>query len=397
MSGLVLKDAVAHTIGGGWGEDSAAPGLEPVRVIRGADFPAADMRDLQGLPHRFEVARNVPSRTLATDDIVLEISGGTKDRPTGRVVRITESMVADTECPLIPASFCRLIRINPAVAVPAFVFYVLRLLHTTGGTWAFQNQSTGLSNFQFRLFADTFELPSIAMREQRSIADLLGALDDRIASSSRLVAIADDLATARFLGVTDGGRVDLGSIAQIVMGSSPPGASYNETGSGTPFFQGVRDFGVRWPRQRVWTNAPVRTAEEGDVLLSVRAPIGTTNVAPTRLCIGRGLASVRSTSGRPHTLFYQLRGEPGLWAPFESEGTVFGSVTRAQLTAVQVRAVDPAAAEALESDLSALERIIAGELVVQDRLTATRDALLPLLMSGKLRVRDAEKVVSDVV
>ena len=87
----------------------------------------------------------------------------------------------------------------------------------------------------------------------------------------------------------------LGDICEITMGQSPPGESYNETGEGVPFFQGVRDFGFRFPSRRIYCTAPApaRFAAEGDVLLSVRAPVGSLNVAKERSAIGRGVAAIR--------------------------------------------------------------------------------------------------------
>jgi len=80
-------------------------------------------------------------------------------------------------------------------------------------------------------------------------------------------------------------EVTLADVAEIRMGHSPPGHTYNETGSGLPFFQGSKDFGERFPTPRVFCTAPDgRVAEPGDVLLSVRAPIGRTNVANVAAC-----------------------------------------------------------------------------------------------------------------
>ncbi len=85
----------------------------------------------------------------------------------------------------------------------------------------------------------------------------------------------------------------LKDIAQIVMGQSPDSASYNDNCDGLPFFQGNADFGEVYPTERVWCNDPKKTAEPGDILISVRAPIGALNYAKDKCCIGRGLAAIR--------------------------------------------------------------------------------------------------------
>jgi len=85
----------------------------------------------------------------------------------------------------------------------------------------------------------------------------------------------------------------LSEVCNIIMGQSPPGNTYRKTPDGLPFFQGKADFGLRHPIARVWCIEPTRIAEQGDILLSVRAPVGPTNVADIECCIGRGLAAIQ--------------------------------------------------------------------------------------------------------
>src|SRR5260370_27276333 len=85
----------------------------------------------------------------------------------------------------------------------------------------------------------------------------------------------------------------LSEACEVVMGQSPPSSSYNSRGDGLPFFQGKIDFYPTYPRVRVYCNQPSRVALPGDVLISVRAPVGPTNLADRKCCIGRGLAELR--------------------------------------------------------------------------------------------------------
>lgn len=158
------------------------------------------------------------------------------------------------------------------------------------------------------------KLPSLA--EQRAIAELLEALDDKVAANSRVIAASDRLADGLTTSAFAPTMISLSAVATVTMGSSPPGSSYNEDGIGTPFYQGVRDFGVRFPRRRVWTTSPARLAGATDTLLSVRAPVGRTNLSREKLCLGRGLAGLRSKKGRPMTLFHQIRAANHAWAPY---------------------------------------------------------------------------------
>ena len=154
---------------------------------------------------------------------------------------------------------------------------------------------------------------------------------------------------------------------------------------------------MRFPTNRVWTTGPVRFAEPFDTLLSVRAPVGRVNLARERTCIGRGIASVKSRIGHPYSNFHVLRNDLETWAPYEAEGTVFGSINKSQLESLAMPSIPSEKADELEQKLESLEHRIASALDENLALAATRDALLPQLMSGALRVKDAEKVLEEVV
>ena len=95
----------------------------------------------------------------------------------------------------------------------------------------------------------------------------------------------------RFVG--DRRLVELGSICELVMGQSPSSDTYNADGEGLPFYQGNADFGEKNPIPHVWCTEPKKVAEKGDILVSVRAPIGAINIASEQCCIGRGVAAIR--------------------------------------------------------------------------------------------------------
>ena len=82
-------------------------------------------------------------------------------------------------------------------------------------------------------------------------------------------------------------------VASVILGQSPPSSAYNEAGDGLPFFQGKVDFGLIHPTPRVWCNAGRKFATAGDILISVRAPVGDVNVARDHCAIGRGIAAIR--------------------------------------------------------------------------------------------------------
>ena len=118
----------------------------------------------------------------------------------------------------------------------------------------------------------------------------------------------------------------LREISDIVLGQSPPSSTYNTSGKGLPFYQGKLEFGETYPTPRKWCTAPKKIAETGDVLISVRAPVGPTNICPEKSCVGRGLAAIRALGGiEPLFTLYLMR-------TFENEiagkgtGTTFNAI-----------------------------------------------------------------------
>lgn len=128
----------------------------------------------------------------------------------------------------------------------------------------------------------------------------------------------------------------LPDVAEIIMGQSPPGDTYNEAVDGLPFFQGKAEFGEVSPTPKKWCNAPKKIAEAGDILMSVRAPVGPTNLASTQCCIGRGLAAIRANPELldPSYLRFALRhAEPHLASM--GQGSTFAAIGRAELAKVE--------------------------------------------------------------
>lgn len=126
-------------------------------------------------------------------------------------------------------------------------------------------------------------------------------------------------------------RVPLTDIADVIMGQSPPGSTYNTTGQGLPFFQGKAEFGDLYPHPGKWCTAPTKVAEPADVLISVRAPVGPTNLCRERSAIGRGLAAVRPREGVPSRyLLYALRASAHE-LQVRSTGSTFAAISGAVL------------------------------------------------------------------
>lgn len=178
----------------------------------------------------------------------------------------------------------------------------------------------------------------------------------------------------------------LSDIANITMGQSPDGSSYNDVGKGTIFYQGSTDFGIRFPSVRIYTTSPGRFAKKGDILMSVRAPVGDTNIANTDCCIGRGLAALNSKIGSITHLYFILRDLKAKFDKLNAIGTTFGAITKDELFSLPI--VKPTDKilnqyEEICSPIFDKQLIIGSEI---ERFTHLRDSLLPMLMNGQVTV-----------
>src|SRR4030042_7073723 len=128
----------------------------------------------------------------------------------------------------------------------------------------------------------------------------------------------------------------LGDVCEIIAGQSPPGITYRNKPEGLPFFQGKADFGLIYPVAQVWCVEPIKLALPGDILISVRAPVGPTNVADVKCCIGRGLAAIRCGEDveKDFILFALRFLEPGLVA--KGAGSTFKAINIDDLQKLQM-------------------------------------------------------------
>jgi len=175
------------------------------------------------------------------------------------------------------------------------------------------------------------------------------------------------------------GEVQLGEVAEIIMGQSPPGETYNERGYGLPFFQGVADFNYRHPTPRVFCTAPSRIALPGDILLSVRAPIGRVNVADRRSAIGRGLSIIRPRDPEDgRYIEFVLRMLETAWQAIEGSGSVFGNATRKDLETLRVPWPSADARRAIAHILGTLD----DKIELNRRMSETLEAMARALFKS---------------
>ena len=128
----------------------------------------------------------------------------------------------------------------------------------------------------------------------------------------------------------------LKEVARITMGQSPDSSSYNNEKDGLPFFQGNADFGEIYPNERVWCNNPKKTAEPGDILISVRAPIGALNYAKDRCCIGRGLAAIAIDDEADSNYIFHLLKARNIELNNQGTGSTFKAIGKSVLEDLKV-------------------------------------------------------------
>ncbi len=318
--------------------------------------------------------------------------------------------------------------IDPQKADPRYVYYVFS--NPAEKEYIAANAiQTGVPHTNLtQLRLHPISLPPLD--EQRTIASVLGALDDKIEQNRRTALALERLARAifrawfvdfepvkakaagaaafpsmpqevfdalptRFID-SDLGPVPAGwevkaldECVHLTMGQSPPSEYYNEHGEGLPFHQGVTDYGFRFPTHRVYCTTDGRLAEPRDVLVSVRAPVGRINVADRRLVLGRGLAGLRHRHDRQSFLLHQLC---HVFAEEDAigDGTIYKAVTKKFLSQMPTLSPPDEVEGAFDDLARPLDDLVAASESESRKLAEMRDYLLPRLLGGSVRVEVAD-------
>ncbi|MBN2548707.1 MAG: restriction endonuclease subunit S [Anaerolineales bacterium] len=273
------------------------------------------------------------------------------------------------------------------------------------------------------------------LSDQHAIARILGALDDKIELNRRMNRTLEEMAQAIFKSwfvdfdpvvarsqgrqpygmsaetaelfptvlhseeegiIPDGWRIGtVHEVFDLTMGQSPPGKTYNEAGDGIAFYQGRTDFGLRYPTPRVYCTAPTRYANTGDTLISVRAPVGDINMALEKCSIGRGLATIRHKLGHRSYTYYSMRFLRSEFDVFEGEGTLFGSISGEGFRNIKIIIPPPEVINEFENRSYPIDQSIENNERQSATLASIRDALLPKLLSGQLRVRNVDQYIEQ--
>jgi len=318
---------------------------------------------------------------------------------------------------LVLLSSIAILRPNPKRVIPAFLRYYL--------------SCSTIREYMKNAFTTGAAIPRVVLKDfkkvvirlppvesQKIICSVVSAYDDLIENNTRRIKILEAMAQAiyrewfvnfRFPGhkkvkivnssmgkIPEGWKAKrLADVCSILMGQSPKSEYYNEEGSGLPFHQGVTDFGKRYPSTRVFCTITARVADPGDILFSVRAPVGRINLADCKIVIGRGLSAIRNLEGFQCFTFYQLK-EIFSKEDMIGGGTIFKAVTRGDMEGIEC--IYPPTDTLLRFEKVSVP--ISEQLAVLDRknknLRQTLDLLLPKLISGELDVSELDIKTEEI-
>jgi hypothetical protein len=182
MTSVPIRDVVADIQSGDWGSPEGGGELREFTVLRATDFARAASGDLSMAPRRFLRPRSLERRRLQQDDLLVEMSGGSADQPTGRLLRVPHMRGASVSF----SNFLKRLRLMPCVDPGYFSMYWL-YLYSRGATRPYEKRTTGIRNFDLSNFLDTESIPLPALDQQRRVGRILTAI--RRASTTAQIAV----------------------------------------------------------------------------------------------------------------------------------------------------------------------------------------------------------------
>ena len=326
-------------------------------------------------------------------DVLFALTGDpvNKNNPLSWVGRV--SVYEDDQLALLNQRVCKLV---PKEGLNAkYIYYYFRAFNNFYALASIAKGSASQANISTKdIEAMEIALPSLNI--QNKIVSVLDSIGEKINQNNKINKNLEQQAQAIYQQMfidnasSDWTEGTLSDIADITMGQSPSGSSYNEDGNGTIFFQGRAEFGFRFPTVRLYTTEPKRMACANDTLMSVRAPVGDLNVAHTDCCIGRGLATIHSKNNHQSFVLYTMFSLKKQLDVFNGEGTVFGSINRNSLNEMPLLIPSSEKIDEFEALVAPMDAAIRNNYDEICRLEQLRDSLLSKLMSGELDVSDIE-------
>lgn len=439
-----VSQLISFTRDGEWGQGEPGPGFVPMQVIRGTDFERVRFGDLSTLPVRYIREDIAERKAIKAEDVLIETAGGTKDQPTGRTVHINERIIAKASLPLICASFARFLRPDTSAVDSQYLFWKLQAEYHSEALRPFHIQHTGVARFQYTQFATShlFLFPD-DLDEQRITAEVLTQLDRKIELNRRMNETLKGMAQAIFrdwfvdygpvrrkaAGVTDpqaimGGlitdpaqaatlatlfpaafgadglplrwaSVPFSSIVNIIGGGTPKTSIAEYWNGEIPWFSvadtpaGADSFVIETEKritEKGLENSSARRIPAGTTIITARGTVGNLAIAGRDMTFNQSCYALRSSSGDFPYFIFLATSRVIEQLQSMAHGSVFSTITRQTFDGVSMAQADVALIEAFERLASPLFERIKAAVLEHKTLAATRDYLLPRLMSGAVRV-----------
>lgn len=264
----------------------------------------------------------------------------------------------------------------------------------------------------------SFEIPLPPRPVQIRIADILGTLDDKIECNRRVNKTLEGIVQTfykhwfvefgpyRHEGLYEStvGHIpvgwtveELGTIAEVVMGASPAGDTYNETGEGVPLINGPVEFGDFFPVEKKWTTAPTRLTQKADLIFCVRgSTTGRRVIADGVYCLGRGVCAIRALAGHQTYINKTIDNEIDRLL-MNASGSVFPNLSGSEIRGFKVLAPPPPVVGQFCAITQPFVEQTWLHIKESETLANTRDYLLPKLLSGEIEVKAAEEQMEALV
>lgn len=314
----------------------------------------------------------------------------------------TAGRCAINKIPLATNQACCNFTFDEEKANPYFMYYKISshyrdFVHLKSGGAQLNLNGKRLKEFQV-------EIPPLTV--QQNIASILSAYDDLMENNVKRIKLLEEAAqhlykewfiNFRFPGsekkpidkksnLPEGWeKKPLKETCNLTMGQSPKSEFYNEKKDGLPFHQGVTGYRDRFVKHSTYCTKETRIAEAGDILCSVRAPVGRLNISPDKIIIGRGLSAIKNKSNFQSFQYYQLKSH-FFQEDMIGGGAIFNSVTKKVLESQELLVPNKTIIENFEKIVSPMDKQIKSLVLQNDSLKEARDLLLPRLMNRTIEV-----------
>lgn len=284
-----------------------------------------------------------------------------------------------------------------------FLFYLLK---TKENYLSGQTQGTGVPHIDKNVL-ENLKVTLPPLPEQKAIAEVLSTADEAIQKSNEIIAktellkkgLMQELLTKgikhKEFRDTEIGKIPkewdvvrLGDekITDMVMGQSPPSSTYNYQHEGLPFLQGNAEFGRTYPTPLKHTTTPLKIAEKEDILISVRAPVGDINLAPFKLCMGRGLAAIRFKKDYNLFYFYWFQKMKSFIENI-GKGSTFKAITKDDLENLKIPLPSLPEQQKISLILSTVDKKLELERKRKEQFERIKRGLMNDLLTGNKRVK----------